>query len=288
MADFPVAVITDEFSQDFEQVCKTTTELEIPELEVRTLWDKNIIAFSDDELRQLKQIADRYGKRIISIASPVYKCTLPNGGTIDEQFEHDAFQTTYTFEDQPGLLDRAIEIAKQLEAPFIRIFSFWRTVEPEENFNRNIEVLQQASKAVEGTGIKLGLENEHACHFATGAEVARAAKKLDPELVGIVWDPANACVAGECAYPEGYRELSVDQICHVHAKDCVMDSKNNKPVWGDIGSGQIGWEDQLASLVSDGYKGSISLETHWGGPGGDKFAGSTICAKSLQRLVKAA
>jgi hypothetical protein len=47
----------------------------------------------------------------------------------------------------------------------------------------------------------------------------------------------------------------------------------------------VGWPEQLAALVKKGYTGSLSLETHWGGPGGDKFAGSTICAKSLLRLV---
>jgi hypothetical protein len=29
----------------------------------------------------------------------------------------------------------------------------------------------------------------------------------------------------------------------------------------------------------------VSLETHWGGPGGNKFEGSRICALSLKRLV---
>jgi sugar phosphate isomerase/epimerase len=55
--------------------------------------------------------------------------------------------------------------------------------------------------------------------------------------------------------------------------------------WGDVGAGDVNWKGQLAALVADGYRGMISLETHWGGPGGNKFEGSKICARSLQRLV---
>ena len=51
------------------------------------------------------------------------------------------------------------------------------------------------------------------------------------------------------------------------------------------GRGKWAWQAQLAALVKHGYEGSVSLETHWGGPGGDKYAGSTICAKSVLRLV---
>ncbi len=288
MADFPVGVITDEFSQDFELICRTAVELEVPELEVRTIWDKNIVDMNDDEIERVRSIADEHGRRIISVASPVYKCTLPGGGDIDERFEQDAFHAAHSFEDQPRILSRALEIANRLGAPFVRVFSFWRTVDPAKNFSRIIELLAEGGEHAKAAGITLGLENEHACNFATGAEAGRAIRELDPEAYGVVWDPANAYVAGETPYPDGYSHVPADRICHVHAKDGVMNSETDRMAWGDVGAGNVRWEDQLAALVADGYAGSVSLETHWGGPGGDKFAGSTICAKSLKRLVAAA
>ena len=57
---------------------------------------------------------------------------------------------------------------------------------------------------------------------------------------------------------------------------------------GGVGAGKVDWEGQLVALKADRYAGGISLETHWGGPGGDKYQGSVICAKSLKRLVAAA
>lgn len=287
MASFPVGVITDEFSQDFERVCATTVELGIPEIEIRTAWEKNVIAMSNEEIGRLKEIADRHGRRFISVASPVYKCILPDGGRVDERFHHDAFQASFSFDDQPQLLGRALEIAKRLEAPIVRVFSFWRTCEPERNAQRIVEILQGGGEIARRAGVLLGLENEHACHFATGLEVAKAASNLDPDAFGIVWDPANAVVCGERAFPDGYREIPAARICHLHAKDLVIDPDGTLE-WCDIGAGQVGWPDQLNALVESGYTGSVSLETHWCGPGGDKYAGSTICAKSLLDLVATA
>jgi len=99
-----------------------------------------------------------------------------------------------------------------------------------------------------------------------------------------VWDPANALVAGESPFPEGYGELAAGSIGHVHAKDCRME--NGQPAWGPLGECGIDWPGQMAALWRDGYRGWISLETHWPGPGGDKLQGSLICARNLRRLAE--
>ncbi len=287
MANLRIGVITDEFSQDFERVCATAVELGVPELEIRMAWGKNVLDMSDGEINELKSIADRHGRAFIAVASPVYKCVLPEGGEIDERFQHDAFQASHSFNDQPRLLERALEIAARLEAPYVRVFSFWRTVDPERNRSRIVELLQAGGEAARDSGILLGLENEAACHFGTGAEVGTAISELDADVYGVVWDPANAVVCGERAFPDGFGHLPVNRICHVHAKDLIVDSSTSRYEWCDVGRGQVGWAAQLAALVEADYDGSVSLETHWGGPGGDKFEASSICARSLARLVAA-
>ncbi len=285
MAEFPIAVITDEFSQDFARVCSTAVELGIGGLEIRTAWDKNVLAMTDNEIQSLKDLAARHGRQIVAIASPVYKCVLPDGGAVDERFRQDAFRAAYGFEQQPQILARALEIAQRLEAPIVRVFSFWRTVTPERNFDRIGDILAEGGEVAGRAGVLLGLENEPACHFATGAEVGQAASRLDPRQYGVVWDPGNAVVAGERAVPDGYRRVAAERICHVHVKDCTLDVTTGQPAWCDIGAGGVGWPEQLTALVADGYSGSVSLETHWTGPGGDKYLGTGICAQSLARLV---
>ena len=102
----------------------------------------------------------------------------------------------------------------------------------------------------------------------------------------LVWDPANALVAGENPYPHGYDLLPKDRIAHVHAKDCHM-LEGHKPVWGPLGTRSVDWKGQIAALLNDGYSGWLSLETHWPGPNNDKLMASTICGWNLRGLAAA-
>ena len=285
MANFPVAIITDEFTQDFERVCRTAVEMGIQALELRTVWDKNLVDMNDEEVRQVDHLAKEFGLKVVSIASPVFKCTLPDGGDIDHRFEQDAFHSAHTYEDQPRILDRALELANLFEAPIVRVFSFWRTVEPTQITSRISEALQGAVEKAAAAGVKIGVEEEHACNIATASESVPVLDAIDHPNFGLVWDPANCYIAGETAYPDGYNRLAANRILHVHAKDGVLPARSDRMEWGDVGAGEVDWTGQLSAMVRDGYSGMVSLETHWGGPGGDKFKGSSICAKSLQRLV---
>ncbi len=285
MANFPVAIITDEFTQDFERVCKHAVELGVTALELRTIWDKNIVDMSDDEVQEVGQLAKDSNLQIVSIASPVFKCTLPDGGEIDQRFEQDAFHSAHTYEDQPRILARSLEVAQTLGAPIVRVFSFWRTVEPENITSRIIDALRGAVETAGPTGVKIGLENEHACNVATAAESAPILEAIEDPNFGLVWDPANCYIAGQVPFPDGYDGLPANRILHVHAKDGVLPPGSDRMNWGDVGAGEVDWVGQFSAMVRDGYSGMVSLETHWGGPGGDKFKGSTICANSLKRLV---
>lgn len=285
MANFPIAVITDEFTQDFERICRTAVEMGIPALELRTIWNKNIVDMNDEEIRRVEHLAQEFGLEVVSIASPVFKCTLPDGGDIDHRFEQDAFHSAHTYDDQPRILARSLELANIFEAPIVRVFSFWRTVQPEKITSRIIEALHGAVEKAAAAGVKIGLENEHACNIATASESAPILDAIQHPSFGLVWDPANCYIAGEVPYPDGYGRLAANRILHVHAKDGVLPPRSDRMIWGDVGAGEVDWTGQLSAMVRDGYAGMVSLETHWGGPGGDKFKGSTICARSLQRLV---
>lgn len=285
MANFPIAVITDEFTQDFERICRTAVEMGIPALELRTIWNKNIVDMNDEEIRQVEHLAQEFGLEVVSIASPVFKCTLPDGGDIDHRFEQDAFHSAHTYDDQPRILERSLELANIFEAPIVRVFSFWRTVQPDKITSRIIEALHGAVEKAAAAGVKIGLENEHACNIATASESAPILDAIQHPSFGLVWDPANCYIAGEVPYPDGYGRLAANRILHVHAKDGVLPPGSDRMNWGDVGAGEVDWTGQLSAMLRDGYAGMVSLETHWGGPGGDKFKGSTICARSLQRLV---
>ena len=72
----------------------------------------------------------------------------------------------------------------------------------------------------------------------------------------------------------------------MHAKDCTV--ANHVPTFGplgEMGPGSVDWRGQLAALARDKYRGTVSLESHWKGPNGDKFQGSVICGRNLSQMV---
>jgi sugar phosphate isomerase/epimerase len=279
---FRIAAITDEFTPDFESALSSMASVGMTGAELRMLWGKNTVDLSDEELDRAIALARQYGMEIISIASPLLKCVLPDAPPVDERFQQDSFAARHTFADQPKLAARAFEIAERTGARIIRVFSYWRTVDPDACFERIVEALRGLAGQAEAHGVTIALENEHACNIGTGAETARALKALDHPNLKIVWDPANTLVAGEDPMV-GYAALPVARIAHVHAKDCTVE--NHKAVWLELGTGAIPWPAQIDALARGGYQGWISLETHWPGPGGNKQEGSAICGRNLKKLV---
>lgn len=279
----PIAAITDEFSPSLAEAIPVLTEIGMRAAELRVIDGKNILDLSEDELRRAKEILDRAGLPVISIASPLLKCILPNGPGLDSRFQRDVFASKHTFEDQPKLAAQAFQVAKFFGARIVRVFSYWRTVKPETCQEAIVRALDDLARAASKEDIVIGLENEHACNIATAAETARILQFLPHPNLQIVWDPANALVAGEEPFPAGYSLLPKTRIAHVHAKDCHMEGE--QPVWGPLGTRHVQWKEQIAALLADRYHGFISLETHWPGPNGNKLEASRICGWNLRGLA---
>jgi L-ribulose-5-phosphate 3-epimerase len=278
-----LAAITDEFSPSLDTALDAMASLGMKGVELRMIDGRNIMDLDDDAIDRVREKVDARGMSVLSIASPILKCVLPTGPELDTRFQQDAFASRHTFDDQPRLTDRAFRIAERTGAHIIRVFSYWRTVDPLRVFDDVVSALNRLADAAPA-GITIGLENEHACNVATGHETAKVMAAIDHPSLGVIWDPANALVAGENPYPDGYRELSPGRIVHVHAKDC--DVHGHTPTWGPIGEMSVDWVGQVAALKREGYTGWISLETHWPGPGGDKREASLICGRNLQRLLE--
>jgi L-ribulose-5-phosphate 3-epimerase len=280
----PIGAITDEFSLDIEVALDAMSKLGMTIAELRLIGNRNIIDLTDEEVRRIREQVEARGMRVLSIASPVLKCVLPDAPPLDERFQQDVFGSAYTIADQPRLAQRAMEIAELTGAKFIRVFSYWRTTAPEQCHDRIIAALRGLADKAGARGLIIGLENEHACNVATGAEAGRILDALDHPALKSIWDPANAFMLGERPFPDGYSKLPAARVAHVHAKDCVM--KDRTATWGPLGEMDVDWRGQIAALKRDGYAGAISLETHWRGPDGDRLNASIVCGANLAELVK--
>lgn len=280
-----IAAITDEFGPDLERTAEVMAKIGMTGAELRVVFGKNILELNDAEADRATAICRAHGLEIIALSSPLLKCTLPDAPRIDPRFEQDVFGMQYAFSDQPRLARRAFEIAGRTGARIIRVFSYWRTVAPEQCFDRIVEALGGLADEAARQGAIIGLENEHACNISTGADAARVMAALNHPNLGVVWDPGNAYVAGEIPFPDGFRALPAHRIVHVHAKDGRLDE--HKPIWGPLGACDLDWKGQIAGLRASGYSGWVSLETHWPGPDGDKFQASVICGWNLRALLSA-
>jgi len=282
---FQVGAVTDEFSPDsLDRALGAMADLGMTFAELRVVDGKNIIDHDDAEIDDVRSRIEARGMRILSIASPVFKCTLPDAPPVAPHIQQDMFSSASGFDDQPRLVRRALDIAERSGARIVRVFSYWRTIDPKACFGRIASDLRKLADLAAQRGLVIGLENEHACNIATGAETAQLIAAVDHPALQVIWDPANALVAGETPFPEGYSHLPVSRIVHVHAKDCIV--TNHVPAWGPLGEMGIDWRGQLTALARDGYRGTISLETHWRGPNGDKFQGSIICGQNLKEMVR--
>jgi sugar phosphate isomerase/epimerase len=279
----PVAAITDEFAADLETAARAMASLGMTGAELRMVSGKNIIDLTDQEIDRAMAVLGRYGLAVVSIASPVFKCVLPDAPEVDTRFQQDMFAASHTMADQPRLARRALEIAGRTGARIVRVFSFWRTVRPEACFDRIVGALAGLAEMAAPLGVTIGIENEHACNLGTAAETAPLLAALVHPNLQLIWDPANALVAGENPFPDGYRKLPPGRIAHVHAKDCRV--TGHTPEWLELGTGSVDWAGQIAALRQDGYQGWFSLETHWRGPAGDRLEASLLCGRNLVRMA---
>jgi sugar phosphate isomerase/epimerase len=140
----PLAAITDEFSPtDLGAALEPMASIGMTGAELRVVFGKNIMDLTDEEVLRAKEMCAAKGVSIIGIASPILKCVLPGGPAVDTRFQQDIFNSKHTFDDQPRLLDRAFRLCELTGAKFIRVFSYWRTVEPEACFEAVVTALSE-------------------------------------------------------------------------------------------------------------------------------------------------
>jgi L-ribulose-5-phosphate 3-epimerase len=280
-----LAAITDEFSPDLEVALDAMRSVGMTGVELRTIGGRNIVELSDEEIANIVDATRARRMEIVSLASPLLKCVLPDGPAIDERFQQDVFGSLFTWDDQPRLTRRIFELTRLTGARLVRVFSYWRTVDPQRCEDRIVEALAALTMEAAAHGVTIGLENEYACNVGTAAESVRILERLPVNNLLLIWDPANALILGDAPYPDAYRQLPRARVGHVHVKDCVLEQ--GRPRWEPPGT-NIDWAGQITALVRDHYRGWFSLETHWRGPTGDRLQASLFCATRLRAMVAAA
>jgi len=244
---FPIAVITDEISQDLTVAAALVKEFGGSALEIRSVWEKGPHEFDANDITRIKRIADDHGLLICDIASPFYKCHF---GDAEEERQH------------LDILRRCIEVAHALETKLIRVFTFWQQpgAPPWEQIAAKF---QEPIRLAEAEDMILGVENDPSTMGTNARQVTQFLSLLNHPQVRSVWDPGNELWEGEtrAAFPDGYETLK-PWIVHIQLKD-VRRTSAGKIEAVRFGTGAVDYLGQFRALKADSYKGYLSLETHW-------------------------
>ena len=267
MPPFKLSVINDEITADFGRAAEVAAqEFGLHYIEIRALWGKNLMRLDAKEIAEARRILGKYKLRVSSIASPIFKVDWSRAPLSKFSPRRDQFGADFTFEQQDELLERGLELARVFHVDRIRIFDFWRLDDQKPYRTVMDEKLLAAAEKAAKRGITLLLENEPSCNTATGAEAARTLDAVRSPNLKLNWDPGNAASVGEVAYPDGYSHLPKGRIGYMHCKDVVR-AESGKYEWMKMGGGIIDYVAQYRALKKDGYRGVVSLETHWRGAG---------------------
>ena len=234
----------DEISDDFSEQCKVASGLGLRYVEVRSAWGINILDLDDAQLTTVRETLAEHGLKVSSIGSPIGKIS------IDDEF--------------PPHLERmrhAVEVAQALEAPYIRLFSFF-IPEGADPDSRRDEVLSRMSSLAEAAAdadVILVHENEKEIYGDIPRRCLDIVTSVDSLKLQLAWDPANFVQVGVRPFTEGYDMLR-PHVGYIQIKDALL--ADGMVVVAGAGDGEV--PETVRALRADGFDGFFSLEPHLG------------------------
>ena len=232
----------DEISPDLERQCATLDDLGIGHVEVRSLWDVNVLDLDDDQLARARKAFAAHRIQTSSIGSPI--------GKIDIRKD---------FERHLAQFQRALQVAEALQAPYIRVFSFFIPAGRDPLRHRD-EVLRRMTalvQAAKGHDAVLLHENEKEIYGDIPARCLDVVESIGSDQLRLAWDPANFVQCAVQPFTEAYGMLR-SYVEYVHVKDALMTTGDVVPA-GE-GDGEI--PETLRALEADGFDGFFSIEPH--------------------------
>ncbi len=182
-----LGAIANELSRSTERAFTMAQEWGLSEIELHTVWEKNIEMLNNGEVGRLKDLLHKHQLHLCCLSSTVFlRCHLDDR---DEPIEwHTSFLSIDgRYAEHLHALERCLAIATELEAPMVRIFGFWRTGPTlEETFQEAAERIRPGIRMAEAAGIPLALENCPHTYFDWGTAIAIEAGILNNEEISKV------------------------------------------------------------------------------------------------------
>jgi sugar phosphate isomerase/epimerase len=232
----------DEISPELEEQLETLAQESMGYMELRSVWNTNVLDLTDDELDRVKSATAERGIRISSVGSPIGKVPV-----------------TEPFGPHLERFGRAMRVADVMESPYIRVFSFFipEGQEPGHYRGEVIDRMGIMASQAEDAGVTLLHENEKDIYGDVPSRCLDILASVDSPALQAAWDAANFVQCGVRPYKEGYASLR-PYVEYVHVKDAL--SGSNKVVPAGEGDGQL--PETFSALRTSGFDGFFSLEPH--------------------------
>ncbi|MCI0703014.1 MAG: sugar phosphate isomerase/epimerase [Planctomycetia bacterium] len=257
---FTLSAFADEISPDPREQIAVLKSCRVRFIEFRSIYKTNVLALSDEQIKEFKKLLDDEGFGLSAIGSPIGKVA------IDTDFnEHlDKFK-------------RAIELCGVFGTRGIRVFSYYPPGN-DPNFDRanwpkyRDEVIRRMRTKAElaaKSNVVLFHENEHRIYGDTPDRVADLLSTVNSPALRAAYDAANYTY-GNCDPVEGWEKTKAF-TAHLHIKDWKRGGHAAGHEYGVIaGTGDGNIAHSIKGAVAMGYKGYAVLEPHLrgGGPTG--------------------
>lgn len=240
-----LSFITDEATQSLEEAIALAKAHRLDGLELRSVEDTPIDLATPEQLARWKAMLDEAGLAVSNLAGSFFKCAPQDWAA-----------------EMPKL-ERLCDAAEALDCDTIRGFAFFAPESGPEITGEILDAFAPALALLHRRGKRLLLEADPSVNTTNHAALASLLEKLADPALGAIFDPGNDLYdpLGERPYPDGYRAIR-KHIVHVHIKDAVH-TPQGEVACVRIGDGWVNYPAVLSALVSDGYDGWLSLETHY-------------------------
>lgn len=277
---FILSAFADEISPDPREQIAVLKLCDVRHIEFRSIHKTNVLALSDEQIREFKKLLDGEGFQLSAIGSPVGKVPIDS-----------------PFDIHLDKLKRAVELCQVFGTPNIRVFSFYPPGN-DPNFDpahwpahreEVIRRMRAMAEFAELSKITLFHENEHRIFGDAPDRVRDILASVNSPALRAAYDAANY-VFGGFDPVEGWEKTKAF-TAHFHIKDW----KRGGPAAGHehgvipgTGDGNIPYSIRAAAAA--GYHGYAVMEPHLrgGGPTGG-FTGPDLfplAVKAFRKILR--
>jgi sugar phosphate isomerase/epimerase len=239
---YKLSAFADEIGPDLNEQIKVLNKNAVGNIELRGVWDKNCLELTVDEIKEVKKQATDNGLGFSALGSPLGK--FPLDGDFNDQMED---------------LKKALDYAAMLEAPYIRMFSFFipENDNPQNHRSQVMDWLGEMAQEAEKTDVILAHENEKGIFGDIGTRCLDIYETISSKSFTGVFDFANFVQCGQHPYADCWKLLR-PYITYFHIKDAKLEDGTVVPA--GTGDGDI--LTILGEAYADGYDNFLTLEPH--------------------------